>query len=139
MSENGQYYVTDVADWRSQRRSGELYELPSGMVVRLRRTHILDLAEQGKIPDGLAGLAAELVGAGLSRMTLDAMRHYIDVVNLVVKAAILEPAIGDEGTNEQLAVGEVEMTDRLAIFNYCNASRKLRKFRPPEEEPVDAA
>ena len=132
--------VTELRAWRRRREEGELVTLPSGMVVRRRRVHLLDLAQQGKIPAPLAALASELVSATKLRLDQEDMRRYAGVVNLVVKAAVIEPAIGDEATEEQLAVEEIEMLDRLALFNDCNvATRPLRLFRPEPKEPVGAA
>jgi hypothetical protein len=129
--------VTDVTTWRKKRQEGELVTLPSGLVVRRRRVHILDLAVQGKIPAPLVTLAAEMVSATRRKLDLDGMQRYADVVNLVVKAAMVEPPVGDEATEAQLAVDEMEMLDRLAIFNDGNVpTRPLRIFRPEQTQSV---
>lgn len=139
MTENG--HVMSVAELRRARDEGELITLPaSRWVVRMRKVHLLDLVEQGKVPAGLADLVAEMVGATKRTMTENDMKKYAQVVNLVVKTAMMEPRVGNKATEEQLAVGELEMLDRLAIFNYGNVpARKLLKFRPPKEKPVGAA
>jgi hypothetical protein len=133
-------YVLGVEEWRRRRQEGELVTLPSGMVARLRRIHILDLVEQGEIPASLATLASELVSASRTNLNAGAMKRYGQIVNRVVRAAMVEPRVGDEPTKEQLAVDELEMLDRLAIFNYGNVStRSLRLFRPEQKESVESA
>ena len=131
--------VTGIGVWRERRGAGELVELPSGNVARLRRVHVLDLAEQGQIPDPLVGMAAELVSGSKKALTAADLTRYVDVVNLVCRAAFVEPTVGDKGTNSQLAVGELEMGDRLAVYNWSHSGGRLRKFRPEQAESVDAA
>jgi hypothetical protein len=138
MAEEGQ--VTGIGAWRERNEVGELVTLPSGMVVRRRRVHILDLVGQGGIPAGLAKLASEMVSATRTTLNAGGMKRYIEIVHLVVKASLIEPQVGDEATEEQLAVGELEMLDKLAIFNDGNATtRRLRAFRPEKAKPVGTA
>ena len=138
---NENEHVLSVAELRRQRDEGELMTLPaSGWVVRMRRVHLLDLVEQGKIPSSLIKLTGEMVSATKRGMNLRDMEQYASVVNLVVIASLLEPRVGEDATDEQLAVGELEMLDRLAIFNEGNMpSRRLLRFLPEQKKSVGVA
>jgi hypothetical protein len=125
--------VTSIKEIRRYRQKGETVTLPSGMVVRRRRVHLMDLMKQGGLPAPLNGLASDLINAGKRGLTEEDVVQYVDVVNLVVKAAVVEPPVGDEPSDTQLGVDELDMLDRLAIFNDSNvAMRPLRKFRPEQ-------
>ena len=118
----------DAASWRAKAKEGELVTLPSGMVVRRKRVHILDLAAQGKIPEGLGAIASELVSASKTELGPEEMQRYAEVINLVVKASVTEPQVGDKATDKQIAVMEIEMLDRVALFNDSHiATRPLRR------------
>lgn len=123
----------DAASWRAKAKEGELVTLPSGMIVRRKRVHILDLAAQGKIPEGLGAIASELVSASKNELGPEDMQRYAEVINLVVKASVVEPQVGDKGTEKQIAVTEIDMLDRVSLFNDSHiATRPLRLFRPKQ-------
>ena len=120
-------------EWRERWEKGEEFELPSGLVVRLRRVSLFDLMEQGEIPAPLVGLLDELVSQDRPTISVEEFVRYADVVNQVVKAAVVEPPIGDEPSEGVLGVSELPMMDRIAIFNWANSAvRRLRPFRPEE-------
>lgn len=118
--------------WRESLRAGEEMELPnSGLVVRLRRVSLLDLAEAGGIPAPLAGMVDEVLSESTTKVSVDQFSRYADVINLVVKAAVAWPLIGDAPEDNVLGVRELPMYDRLAIFEWANeGSQSLKKFRP---------
>ena len=130
----------DLATWRSK-KNGEKYTLPSGLVVRVRRVGLIDLAEQGEIPAPLVGLVEELLERNEVRLTLDDFKAYGEVALMVTRAAITEPAITDEPTDDTIGVAELDMADRISVFNHCNeGGRRLRPFREEPEgavEPVE--
>ena len=122
---------TDVGAWRAQREEGETVVLPSGNVARLRRVHILDLAERGEIPTPLVGIVVEMIGKGEIEITPENLSEYVEVINLVVQASFAEPEVGKERGPDRLGIEEIEMPDRLAVFQWCHPVRvRLRKFRP---------
>ena len=49
----------DLSAWRERRLGGEEFTLPSGLVMRLRRVSLLDLAAGGQIPAPLVRLTAK--------------------------------------------------------------------------------
>ena len=130
----------DLNEWRVSRDEGELFTLPSGLVMRLRRVGLMDLAALGEVPTPLVGLVETLLQRDEVELSLEDFARYGEVAGLVVKAAAVDPPVGDEPDEGQVGVGELPMADRMAVFNWANAaSRVLRPFRAEEGESVGAA
>lgn len=130
----------DLNEWRKNRDEGEAFELPSGLVMRLRRVSLLDLAEQGEVPAPLVGMVEGLLKRDRVELDLEEFAQYGEVAGLVLRAAAVDPPVADDPGPGVLGVRELGMNDRLAVFNWANeAARALRPFRPEAEEPVDAA
>jgi hypothetical protein len=117
------------------------YELPSGNVAMLKRVSLVDLVEQGGIPQTLTGLVAEVAQKQeLRQLSLEELHDFADVVNLVVKACFVDPAVADEPTEDALGVREISFVDRAEVFRWANvAARQLRPFRGKQEGAVNAA
>lgn len=136
--------VTSIQEWRAKHGPQEV-ELPSGCVAQLRRVHILELARSGEIP---ATLVTKIEEAS-SRGELDATKllagekdlaQYLDLIDKVVMKAFVVPRLGIEATDEQLALHEVDFTDRLFVFRWCNrGAEQLKPFRPEPEADVEPA
>jgi hypothetical protein len=130
--------------WRAKRLAGEQFTTPSGLEMRLRRAGLLDLAERGKIPAPLAGMVETMLASGQSNLTIQQFGEFASVINLVVMASSVEPVVmepGDAALPEgAIGIGELPMSDRLAIFNWANeVSMRLTPFRAEPAESVDAA
>ena len=123
-----------LAAWRASDRAGIEKTLPnSGLVVRLRRVSLLDLAEAGGIPAPLAGMVDDVLAAGTKAVSVEQFGKYADVINLVVRAAIVFPVIEDMPGENCLGVKELPMYDRIAIFEWANeGAQSLKKFRPKQ-------
>ncbi len=130
----------NLAVWRARRGAGEQFITPSGLEMRLRRVSLLDLAERGKIPAPLAGMVETMLATQQSSLSIQQFGEFASVINLVVMAAAVEPPVAEQSSEAALEVGELPMSDRLAIFNWANeVSMKLQPFRAEPEESVDAA
>ena len=126
-----------LAQWRQERRQGEPFTLPSGLVMHLKRVGILDLVEQGEIPAPLAGLVQEIVDQKEHDLQLEDFGRFSGLINLLTKAAAVDPPVADEADETHLGVGELPMADRMAIFNWCNeVTEALRPFRAESAQPV---
>lgn len=101
----------DLDEWRKQ-RLGEEFTLPSGLAVRLRRCQLLDLAEQGRIPTPLIGLANQLLASDSLALTVEDYRQYAPIINAIAAACLVAP--------EGLEIEELPAADRLAIYNWAN-------------------
>lgn len=119
--------ATSAKDWK---HNFELV-LPSGNVIRLKRVSLVDLIVQGAIPDTLSARAVEMASqTQQKRLSADELRSYEGVVNLVVKAAAVEPRVSDRPGEDTIAVTDLDFVDRVQIFNWANgALNSLRPFR----------
>ena len=123
--------------YRSKLRA-TVYLPIAGMEAVVRRVSVATLAANGQIPQTLQTIAEDFVGAPDKEITLAEFPKYADVVNMIVKAAMVEPRVGDEATDEQLDVREMEFEDRIAVFNFVNAGASaLRPFRAEQNAGVE--
>lgn len=126
--------TTTVQEWR-QSRIVEV-ELPSGNRAKLKRVSLIDLIEQGRIPDTLSGMAIEAATQSkLRKISLAELLEYVQVVNLVVKACFEEPQVEDQGSETSLGVDDIDFVDRAHVFQWANGvANELRPFRPEGEK-----
>lgn len=118
--------TTSAANWK---RDFEM-TLPSGNVIRLKRVSLVDLLVQGAIPDTLSARAVEMAHAQPRKLTTEELSEYEGVVNLVVKAAAVEPRVADRAGDDTLALADLDFVDRVQIFNWANGGvHNLRPFR----------
>lgn len=109
--------------------------LPSGNVMTLKRVGLMDLIEAGDIPDTLSGLTAELASKQQVRsLTMEELKHYAEIVNLVVKAAAYEPKVADQPGEGTLGVRQIDFIDRVEIYKWANGgATTLRPFRAEKQ------
>lgn len=120
-------------EWRALQATGEEAVLPSGLEIRIRRVGVLDLAEQGRVPQSLAPQINSMMKDGKVRnASLSDLKNHAELVNIVCQAAIVAPA--------GLLASELPFTDRLALFNWANeVGQKLETFRQPQAQPLGSA
>lgn len=124
----------NLSEWR-KKREGEKHVLPSGLEVTLRRCDLMDLAVRGDIPAPLAAAANEMVGG--VKVDLADFGKYEAVINVVVGACLIEPAVAEEGDETHVALGELSMQDRMAIYNWASSgAASLRPFRDEKGKPA---
>ena len=111
----------NLAAWRAQRT--QQLALPSGLVVTVHKAGLLDLAAQGSIPTPLADTVQAMLSEAesMERVMLDLANfaRYASVINIVVKAAVIDPPIADEPDATHVGITEIPMLDRLEIFNWA--------------------
>lgn len=122
----------NLDEWRAIRVGGEEAELPSGLVVRLRRAGVMDLAGQGKIPTTLQPQLDKFINRTQQKVTMADVESFAPLMALVCKACIIEPV--------ELDVDELPHSDQMAIFQWANeGGNKLQTFRRPEKKPLELA
>jgi hypothetical protein len=126
----------DLKEWR-EKRKGEKRLLPSGLVVTVRRCDLLDLAAQGQIPAPLVAMVGNLVTTGVA-VNIENFGDYATVVNLLVRACMIDPPVAEEPDDEYVGIQELPMKDRIAIYNWANEGVAwLGPFREESGEPED--
>jgi len=128
----------DLKAWRQRLAQGEVFVLPSGLQVRLRRVSLLDLAEQGEIPAPITAAVNSVFDSRVRNLTVEETGAFADVVNLLVRAALIDPQPGPEDDDTHICVTSMPMKDRLAIYNWCQEAQGLLPFRQETRKPAAA-
>lgn len=132
--------MMDLQAWREQQRVGVEVELPSGLVVRVARVSLIDLALRGDVPTPLTAAVNQVLNQGIGNLTVENAREHEGAINLVVKAAVVDPPVKDKPDAQSLGVSELPIVDRLAIFRECNRyGEPLRPFRRESAPAVESA
>lgn len=110
--------VTKASAWRA----GQLVQLPSGFVAKLRKPDVLSvIAPDGKVPDGLMGLIMGEEEQAEMEMTPEMLEAMLPMLNNVVRAAFMEPKVVEEPREdkEEIAVEDVDLNDKVFVLNWA--------------------
>jgi len=130
--------------WRRPREQGVVVELPSGNKARLRPVPLDLLILSGKLPDLLTPLAAQsLWNEQVSENLVDQVqmvKGYAELVNIVVRVAMLDPKVVDNPQAEdELALEDIDFSDKQAIFQLAyQPASVLEKFRDQQVRSLEA-
>jgi len=132
-------------EWQEQQRKGVPWVLPSGLIAYLKPVGILDLAARGGIPAPLMGMAEKITSTDTIQVLLKELGTFTETVRLVVLAAVVfpklvaeEPEDDQELADDELWIGDLLLSDQLAVFNWANnTSQVLRPFRPESDGAVE--
>ena len=134
----------NLAQWRAARLHD--LTLPSGLPVRVRDVDVTDLALLGEIPNTLLDVLGQAETQALSedeigkKMLGDNKNDFAAMLAAIVKAALVEPAIGEKADDEHILLAELSFADKMEIFNFINRdANAVRPFREGIAEPVAAA
>lgn len=153
MSENGaqaQPQPTSGLAWRKPREEGYVVKLePSGHYVRMRPAALDVLIASGKIPDLLTPAAADalwgdrlLNSAEVKGLLAEAKaaKDFTSLVNLVVRASVMEPRIVDNPqADDEISLEDIEFPDKLLIYQLAiQPVTVLNSFRDRQIADVEA-
>lgn len=124
--------VTSIEQFKRYAGGSEV-ELPgfvSGetITVKLRRPSVMSMVADGKVPNPLMGIAAEMFNGGVNSTihSADGMKNSADLLRIYAQAALVEP------TYEELEKAGVQFTDGqlTAIYNYVMTGvDQVKRFR----------
>ena len=122
----------NLAEWRARQQQGEVFTLPSGLEVRLKKVALIDLAQAGQIPTTLRAPVAEMLKRRPDQpVDLADVEKFGQVLDMVCQACIIEPA--------ELDVTELGSFDKQTIFNWANQpAGKLEPFRRQQSGDVES-
>lgn len=111
--------ITPVSDWKQ----GEVVQLPSGKVARLRKPDVINLIlADGHIPDAfmpiLFGKDAKPGQPADVEMTPELLQDILPTMNTIIKACFVEPRIVDTPDDTTLGVNDVAWADKLWVFQW---------------------
>jgi hypothetical protein len=128
---------TQLLEWRARKTQGEQMVLPSGLPVTVRRVSLMNLATQSKIPQTLVNTVQQILDSGAKgsvAINVKELPMFGKVLDMVVKACLLAPALADFSDDDHLGLDELDTEDKLAIFSWANAPAEgLRPFRNGQE------
>lgn len=126
-------------EWKA-RTAPRVIELPSGLHVRVRPVLLENLMLSGTIPLTLMReVQAVRPRKGGGFREEDALK-LTPVIDAVVLAAVIDPPLSREGSDETIALDEIPYTDRVAIFEEVNRpAAALASFRQQPDGDADAA
>ncbi len=113
--------VTPASQWKTQT---EIHELPSGVIVELKRPSTVDtILSNGNLPEGLAQVMLEAFTGGNSQWKVGPaeLPALADLINTLCRAAFVNPRIAPEGKqpdydNNEIALSDVKDIDRTWIL-----------------------
>lgn len=127
----------NYSEYRKARLEGELLTLPSGLEVRVKKVTLIDLALNGEIPQTLHAATDDLLRQGEAQLHTAGLVNYGEMIALVLKACLVDPAVGAESDETHIALKDIEADDKLAIFRWANrGAAQLEKFRAEPTRPV---
>lgn len=133
-----------LAEWRAKRMHE--MDLPSGLTVKLRDVDMSDLVLTGGIPNTLLDLFGNVDPTKTSeqeigqKMLGENGQDFAVFLNGIVKATLVEPAIGDSPDDTHIMLDELSFADKIEILNWVNREAgAMRPFREGTEEPAEAS
>lgn len=144
--------VASVADFKAKTK-GTVVELPSGVVVKLRKPDGLKaLLSGGKIPNSLMGIVEQALNperkgdVDMSDLgqNPEAMADLFRLIDNMTVDAFLEPKVHpapeteEERDDDKVYVDEVDINDRFWILSWAMAGVKdVAPFRPSANTGVE--
>jgi hypothetical protein len=91
------------------------------LAVTVRKVDLLDLAAHGSIPTPLhAAVQQMLAQQGAGGLDLATLPERAAIIDLVVKAALVEPPLADAPSDEAITLDELPFVDRISIFSWAH-------------------
>lgn len=126
---------------RKQRDESQPLELPSGLVIELKRPDVDKLIKAGHIPSDLAVSLQKSSGANGAGLQGSDLTKYYELTDLIVLNSVTNPKVLNEKeiTEAQYEAGyvgidDLEEVDKSFIMNYVQTGVKdLKPFRPEQE------
>lgn len=152
--------VTTAGSWKGAASEGVVVELPSGNIVRVKRTmDLLHLLKAGRIPNPLSGMVQRMVdnkeaNIALEDLDPESIKQMLLLVDETVLKCVMEPVVEKEPDPEpdedaaayqarlrawkpapdNIALGWIDLEDRMFIFTFAQGfAADLASFREEQE------
>lgn len=114
--------ITSAAQWKS----GEIVQLPSGKVAKLRRPDALSLLlHDGRLPDALGPLifGGKNEGAGVAEIELtpESLTALVPILDQLAVACFVEPRVNEKSVGQGgdvLVPSDIAFNDKLFLFQW---------------------
>ena len=121
--------ITKADTWKKDNLNIRKLLLPSGAVFLVKNVSLVNLAMKGimlmplvtkLIEENEAKTKTSKTNPGiLNDAKQDELKGTEEIVNNVTLAAVLEPQITANGSNDSIHVDDIEFYDKMAIFENC--------------------
>jgi hypothetical protein len=127
--------VTSVANWKKKKQQDEILELPDGMVVKVRKLDLVDLAVTGYVP---LALVTTLMETGeklqdpekLGSVDQEELKKLNGMLRAVALRAVVEPALSEVDHDDTVSLDDIGTVNLLAIFTACVDTSGSAVFAP---------
>ncbi|KAB2853140.1 MAG: hypothetical protein F9K46_18605 [Anaerolineae bacterium] len=114
--------ITTAAQWKS----GEMVQLPSGKVAKLRRPDALSLLlHDGRLPDALGPLIFggknERAGVAEIEFTPESLTALVPILDQLAVACFVEPRVNEKSVGQRddvLVPSDIAFNDKLFLFQW---------------------
>lgn len=143
--------VTSAQNWKKANEGVDL-PVPSGNVCRARRIDLPTLVTQGVIPNALMPMVTKAIQTGefdaqkeLADLDLEKITDMMSLYDHVMLACVIEPELhpvptaGEEREEDQLYVDEVDMDDKVFVFQWAvGGTADVERFREEQNSAMGA-
>ena len=125
--------------WKARTAPREL-ELSDGFRVLIRPVEVMGLLLSGRIPMTLLRQMQDIQPGADGNYTPEDTIKMVPAIDAVVLAAVVDPPVTLEGGENSIAVGDIPLADRMAIFEEVNRpAAAMQPFRgQPDGDAVAA-
>lgn len=135
--------VTDVQTWKKD-KIGKPLDLPSGKTCLARTVSLHTFVAKGQVPNSLMPMITEALNEGKppsakelgNQVTAQSLAEMLELADAVVMEAVIQPPLSpppadnSERRDDVLYVDEVDMDDKMFIFQWAvEGTRDLERFR----------
>src|SRR4051812_32091894 len=115
-----QQNLSGAAAFRERSRKqeeGEIVELSSGMVIKLRRPNEAMLIQNGQVP---SQLAMSSVNATLAKASAVDLKNYVTLQRLYARLALVDPVVveGEPSNDGEISIDDLNSLELNDIYFY---------------------
>ncbi len=127
--------VSTTAEWL--KKADEIYTLtlPSGVVVKVKKLNLVDLAITGYIPFELITSSIKTAQTLSSTDKWEAiskedLSNIVEMFDKAIQLAVVEPKVTADGANDTMPVSKVPFADKFYIFSNVVDTRSAEILKP---------
>lgn len=125
--------IADIKKLLQKKRDGELVELPSGLVFRLKKPSISRLLEDNVFPNDLVATAIKMDSNTNEPADREEYLRSLKVIETIVVQAAVVPKVvtkEEEVNDESIYIKDLDDQDKVAIYLFVQTGvKQLNSFR----------
>jgi hypothetical protein len=120
----------EIKEWKKKTEGGEILELPSGLIVRIKRPKLAVMMKNGIIPSDLLNMSLDVTTGKTSSNPAD-IQKAIQVMEIILMNSFIEPRLVEKIAGEgEIALEDLTDDDRAFAFAFVQSGRTgLERFR----------